>query len=158
MGKGSPDKRVCKECKINKPFSEFSPHPRGADGIRRVCKTCQAKQARQYRNDPAVRAKAAKKAREYRAANPDYAKNYRRKHNLKRYGLTVETFDQLLSSQNGLCAICEQTPVNPHIDHDHETGEVRGILCGNCNTGIGMLKDNSEIVEKAAKYLREHGR
>lgn len=157
MGKGNANKRICNQCKIDKDFSEYSPHPKGKDGIRRTCKQCVALNSREYRNDPARRKLLAEKARVYRASNPDYAKNYRRLQGLKKYGLTEDSFKELLEYQNGLCAICKMEP-GTHVDHDHETGHVRGILCANCNTGIGMLKDDSIIVENASKYLREHGR
>jgi hypothetical protein len=78
-----------------------------------------------------------------------------------RYGLTHEDFTAMWESQNGVCLICETPMVNggntrnsAHIDHDHSTGVVRGILCHSCNMGLGKFYDAPEVLEKAASYLR----
>jgi hypothetical protein len=84
---------------------------------------------------------------------PDYA---RERGLLRMYGITVDRFEEILALQDGLCAIC-RTPAFgaklPHVDHDHESGSVRGILCSNCNTGLGLFKDDPELLRAAAKYL-----
>jgi hypothetical protein len=76
--------------------------------------------------------------------------------NLKlRYGITPEEYDELLVSQNGVCAICGEecsTGRRLSVDHDHETGRVRGLLCSKCNYGIGHLK-TVENLERAIDYL-----
>jgi hypothetical protein len=72
------------------------------------------------------------------------------------YGLTTEQFDQMLASQDGKCAICrtDKWPgYGPHVDHCHETGRVRGILCGPCNHGLGILRDDPARLRAAADYL-----
>ncbi len=75
----------------------------------------------------------------------------------KKYGLTIEDLEKMIEKQNKKCAICFQDlqvgTVKCCIDHNHETGEVRGILCSNCNTGIGLLKENNNILQSAIKYL-----
>lgn len=89
----------------------------------------------------------------------------RQKKLMEQYGLTVEQYDELLLKQNGRCAICQGThhrftrakSDRPFcIDHDHETGAVRGLLCSHCNRGIGLLGDDPAVVEAAAQYLRNH--
>lgn len=92
--------------------------------------------------------------------------NIRRGKNLfTNYGITVEQYDALLLRQNYLCAICgTDRPANARgrairafcVDHDHETGKVRGLLCQGCNRGLGLLKDDLTIVEAALRYLRHH--
>lgn len=84
----------------------------------------------------------------------------RRKHKLSsNYGISVERYDQMLAAQGGACAICGVSgPEDCRygvlvIDHDHETGEVRGLLCPTCNSGIGLLGDNLETVQRAVEYL-----
>jgi hypothetical protein len=81
-------------------------------------------------------------------------------HKLKDYGLTVADYDRMLAAQRGRCAICRsQTPKGPgrwHIDHDHVTGQVRGLLCNNCNRGIGFLEDDPEVIKRAAAYVAKH--
>ena len=78
---------------------------------------------------------------------------------LRNYGITLGEYNSLLEKQNGVCAICslpQKSKRNTRfcVDHDHTTGEVRGLLCDSCNRGIGLLKDDSRLLDKAAKYLR----
>ncbi len=87
----------------------------------------------------------------YRQLHPGVAAMWHRR---IRYGLTPEATAELLATQGGLCAICE-TPLDErmHVDHDHETNEVRGLLCGTCNSGLGFFKDNLALLRRAADYL-----
>lgn len=70
----------------------------------------------------------------------------------RRYGLTPEQFDALLAEQGLLCPICLKRPA-VHVDHDHSTGRVRGILCEMCNGGLGQFRDNTTTIENAIAYL-----
>lgn len=76
---------------------------------------------------------------------------------LRQYGISERQYKLLMTEQDGLCAICSMPfeEVKPGVDHNHETGEVRGLLCSNCNTGIGMFKDDPYILNEAANYLRK---
>ena len=79
---------------------------------------------------------------------------------LKRYGLTVDEYDNIIKQQSNLCAICYTdfqflSKKKIHIDHDHKTNKVRGILCHNCNAGLGLFKDNPLFLQKAIQYLKE---
>ncbi len=69
------------------------------------------------------------------------------------YGLSEKHFRLLLESQNYECAICGKKDRSMVVDHNHETGKVRGLLCSPCNTGIGMLQDSVEIINRAVGYL-----
>lgn len=76
-----------------------------------------------------------------------------------RYGITDEQFDQLLFAQGGKCKICGTTKFpykGPHVDHDHTTKKVRGLLCLNCNRGIGAFKESPVLLRKALEYLLSH--
>lgn len=95
---------------------------------------------------------AATKTKEYHSLRA-------RKSQLKlSYGLTIDEYDTMLLEQNSSCAICETTTPTGKwkvfaVDHDHTTGDVRGLLCNECNRGIGLLKDNASLLRKAADYL-----
>jgi hypothetical protein len=79
---------------------------------------------------------------------------YRRRDLRKLYGMTLEDYQELLKSQNGVCAICGLTSTSfMTVDHDHGTGVVRGILCSNCNTALGLIKDNTETLNRMIAYL-----
>lgn len=113
---------------------------------------------REYRkNNPDII--RAGKAR-WNALNKDKVVAHAKKSRLKNlYGLTVEQFDELNLKQGGLCLICGQPePVSAqlHVDHDHDSGRVRGLLCIHCNTGLGKFKHSPELLDKAKKYLLTH--
>lgn len=84
---------------------------------------------------------------------------YRRGLRLRRlYGVSLEWFEATLTAQRHLCACCRErlTDGGACVDHDHGTGEVRGILCHNCNIGIGKLGDTLDGLQKAVRYLQDH--
>lgn len=99
-------------------------------------------------------------ARAYRAANPEL---YRDKHMRKRYGATLEWYNAKLAEQDGACAICKQPetaiarktglPRELAIDHCHASNGLRGLLCSNCNMGLGSFKDNPQLLRAAIIYL-----
>jgi len=77
-------------------------------------------------------------------------------YHLKRYGLSVEDYEKMAADQNGVCAICGQPERKKSalsVDHDHETGEVRGLLCDACNRGLGAFRDDPERLGRAIAYL-----
>lgn len=76
-----------------------------------------------------------------------------------RYGLTIEEYNAILSQQSGVCAIClNECTTKRHlsVDHCHETNKNRGLLCKNCNIGLGMFLDNKELLQRAQAYLEKH--
>lgn len=119
------------------------------------------------------RERILKKVKEYGAINKktinQYSKdwrknnpNYTRENDLKRhFGINIEQYNEMLKNQNGVCAICGKPEtatnkgkiINLAVDHCHVSGKVRGLLCGNCNKGIGHLKDNPQTLRNAAEYL-----
>lgn len=80
-------------------------------------------------------------------------------HLWKIFGITVAEYNLMLKMQNGGCAICGKTPEENGrslcVDHVHGTSWIRGLLCGTCNTGIGLLQDDPEILQKAIEYIME---
>lgn len=85
---------------------------------------------------------------------------YRRKKKvIQRYGITFERYEEMYKAQNGSCAICDGPSLDGrrlHIDHDHNTGTIRGLLCQKCNMGLGCLNDDISLFNEAIKYLKAH--
>lgn len=172
--------KVCKNCGELKPVAEFSKNRYTGTGpsvYKENCKPCarllrdriaEAKRGAEYRSRTVEKRREAKRlylsnpenleksrayAREYAKKNP----HRQRIRILAKYGLTEESYDELLKSQNGVCAICgksrSEIKSNFVVDHDHKTGRVRGLLCVQCNTSLGNLKDKPSLLHKAAEYL-----
>ena len=101
-----------------------------------------------------------KKAKEY---DKKYRKNNPEKRRFARikatYGLSHQDWLKMWEEQDGRCIICGMafaTPTNAQVDHDHNTGEIRGLLCNHCNFAIGLFNDNPEFMIRAIKYLRKN--
>lgn len=77
----------------------------------------------------------------------------KRRNILRRYGITLEQYEQILCAQNGECRICRKSKEKMCLDHCHVTGKIRGILCNECNIAIGALKDSPALVARALEYL-----
>lgn len=90
--------------------------------------------------------------------NRSYDAKKKRNYNLKRrYGISSDEFDALFKRQGSKCGICQRTDAKQYVcDHDHTTGAVRGILCRNCNSGIGKIGDTLERARQAVRYLEDH--
>ena len=106
------------------------------------CKLCKAQSARKWFHD-----------------NAERSNHNRRKWNFKRnFGISIEEYDIILERQNGRCAICgygkgDSTGKRLAVDHNHKTGNVRGLLCGSCNNGLGRFKDDPDVMQRAVSYL-----
>lgn len=110
------------------------------------------------------REKYLAKKKKYRLLHKEEIRQRRRYDALRaNYGMTVEDYNELLEKQDGRCAICGTT--NPggnrhskhfHVDHDHDTGAIRGLLCCECNRGLGILGDKIENIERVLAYLIRH--
>lgn len=92
--------------------------------------------------------------------------HHTRRRDLGKYGMTKMDYDRMFLEQGGKCAVCRRTEEEAatgkrrnrrlHVDHDHRTGKVRALLCGDCNGGLGLLRDNPELVREAANYIELH--
>jgi hypothetical protein len=91
--------------------------------------------------------------REERVENPACLPKRRSTYLLKTYDMCSDKYQTMYEEQDGLCAICGEPLDKPKVDHNHATGEVRQLLCGNCNSGIGMFKESQTRLRKAIAYL-----
>lgn len=139
----SRNKRTCSKCKKQKSVKCFYKDNRTPSGYRCKCKLC-----------------CKKAGKIYHATSECKTRNANR-NLVKKYGITQSQYDTILKQQKGKCAICgnKKHPKGRKfaVDHNHDTGEVRGILCGNCNQGIGHLKDDVKLLKRAIKYLTDCG-
>lgn len=135
--------KVCNGCNTEKPIAKFYVRHNRKGGTQNKCKDCQ---------------NAYNRAR-HKIVGRRYSTEYRRKWQITKYGLTVEQYEAMLMLQGGVCAICANP--DPYsdvlsIDHDEQTNKVRGLLCGNCNRAIGLLKHQEVRLAAALAYLRRH--
>lgn len=139
----APTAKLCPRCDTVKPLEEFPPAKRGKHGRYAYCLPCKREYAREKR----------------RRVAPEVRQGWERKRTLRRYGITPEDYDRMLEEQGGGCAICGNAANlwRPgcllHVDHCHETGVVRGLLCDRCNMGVGYFNDDSVLLRLAAEYL-----
>ena len=135
--------KECKTCKIKKEESNFYFSTNKHNGKKYAsssCKMCDNQRSRAYHLD-----NKDKRHRQH--------KDWR---TLAKYGISPEKRDNILKSQNYACAICGKSDeISLAIDHDHATGIVRGMLCNNCNNGLGRFMDNVELLKNAILYLEK---
>ncbi len=124
----------CPDCGTVKPLDDFVRNRSQPSGRQPYCKPCHN-----------ARGKASK---ERMGGSRAY-------HLKRRYGITAAEADSMLAEQGGLCAICVEAPAE-HVDHCHETGRVRALLCFNCNGGLGQFKDDPDVLRAAAAYVLRH--
>jgi hypothetical protein len=131
-----PEQKRCWRCKVFKPPTEFGISRSHQDGLNPSCKAC----AREYSKKVGNRKKTK---HDHRRANIRHS-----------YRLGPEKYNELLRRQSERCAICDEPfRFTPHVDHDHETGAVRGLLCATCNALMAAL-DKKGYLDKAREYLR----
>lgn len=126
----SPTRRVCSECKIDKPIDAYYTSGKLKSGLTRytsACKECRHLSQRKYMLP-------------------------------SKYGITEDQYNAMLDGQNGVCAICKShnkfdKPWALAVDHDHETNEVRGLLCQACNRTLGLMGESISSLRAAADYL-----
>lgn len=115
----------------------------------------QARRSKSWYEQNKEKSKAS--AVKWKKEHPEAAYKMIRKHTLKKYGLSLEDYEFMFADQNGVCAICLSPPLDRKlsVDHDHETGKVRGLLCDSCNTSLGGFLDSTETLERAINYLKK---
>lgn len=130
--------KECKHCSSHKLYKDFHDNKEMRDGKSSYCKPC-----------------ATERSRQWRLKNRDRARDT---YLQKEYGISLAQHTQMFLDQSGSCAICGVEECNAprstlFVDHDHNTGEVRGLLCHHCNSGLGHFMDNPEWLKGAAVYL-----
>lgn len=176
-----PDEKWCRRCERVKPRSAFGVHAKTNDGLQSYCRECFAAIYRQKRIDkghkvrpadvppgsrycrscdqvlPQARFRKTARGRDglhFRCMDCD-SRAGRLSHLARQYGLTPQAVEDMLAAQGGLCAICEVAEA-VHVDHCHDSGRIRGLLCFRCNAALGQFDDVPERLRKAAEYLERH--
>jgi hypothetical protein len=138
--------RACSVCKKLKPSADYykkiskAGYRTRKDGLSSACVVChKVKQAESYQR------------------RKDKVKNQQL---ISKFGISLDDYNQMLVQQQGCCAICKRDQnsfkMSLAVDHRHRDGKVRSLLCGNCNTALGMLKENFNSAISLAKYIQEH--
>jgi len=130
--------KICHKCNKTKSWKDFSRKIKGIFGLQPNCKECSKKW---WSEDP-IRQKKIQKNSKLKA----------------KFNLTLDQYNEILTHQNGKCAICHkvQNNVSLAVDHCHKTGKIRGLLCGPCNQSIGLLKEDLQIIENLKDYLEKY--
>jgi hypothetical protein len=148
----TPETKFCPGCDRTLPISEFwraTPRPNrpSDDGFQRRCKSC-------------LDAGKSERTRRYHDSGKRYQNS--RKTNLARYGLTLDDYNAMLAAQGGVCAVCGQPETSRDgggrlrslaVDHCHETGLVRGLLCMQHNRALGLFGDDPALLRAALDYM-----
>ena len=142
--------KTCTKCRLEKELDAFYVKESGRDGRTAQCIECIKATTYNYKKN-----------------NPEKHREATRKYNYAKHGITIEKWESLLSEQNGCCASCGKENTNErnlHIDHDHSCCPgtyscgncIRGLLCSQCNTALGLLEDKVDRVMNLAAYLVSH--
>ncbi len=137
--------KTCTKCGETKAKTEFYLHKHTKDKLASLCKHCYKLNELRWKEE-----------------NPEaYKLSCRRRNLKKKFGITIEEYMSIYNKQQGQCACCgEEKPAEGItglvVDHNHTSGEVRELLCTQCNTALGLLKENADIVNKLLEYIRKH--
>lgn len=135
--------KTCPRCGRKPPEIRFHKNKHRKEGLCDYCTSC-----------------SLEKRQLYLASHPERGVLRNRKNHLKaKFGLTLEDYERMLQEQNGKCAICSTKNPGKYpfvVDHCHTTSQVRGLLCTNCNSGIGKLQDSIPLLNSAITYLQNH--
>lgn len=153
--------RLCVKCGAVLPLSSFGTLSKDTHGLQKKCKSCINSLNRSYYAESAkdpdwMEKHRVEKLSNYHRTPRQVRADRQRRYSWKRlYGMTPEDFQKRLKDQNNVCALCQEPfTETPHVDHDHQTGAVRGLLHNSCNRALGLMKDSPEKLDLAARYLR----
>ena len=129
----------CAKCHIEKVALDFYLNSRYTNGLSSYCKLCMKDYGGVWKRD-----------------NPPEKGAWKSSYLMRKYGITLDQYNEMFDAQKGLCRICDQSSEKAlSVDHCHKTKVVRGLLCDNCNHGIGKFKDSVNLLLAAAEYLKE---
>jgi len=151
--------KTCSKCGKELPYECFCASKRSKDGLQCWCKACYKKHHLKY--DKEHYKEHAGEKREYRKQNTVSIRNSVLKW---KYDITLDQYDEMLAAQGGVCMICgrPETAKNQYgvkrlaVDHDHRTEKVRALLCSSCNTVLGLVNDDVEMLLKLGLYLEKY--
>ncbi|MGZ4659718.1 MAG: endonuclease VII domain-containing protein [Arthrobacter sp.] len=157
-------KKQCIGCGEWKPLDRehFNVKPEHSTGFHPLCKDC--RNARRRATYDPTGTQAWREAQI--EADPDWSFNQARRHTYARHGISEEDYTSMLAEQGGVCYICQREETTVHsggrvkllaVDHDHQTGAVRGLLCQKCNHALGLFDDDPERLRRAADYIEKGG-
>ena len=158
--------KECSKCLITLELNKYSKDNSKKDGFHTVCKSCQ-KQTKSLRLDKAkevrkihynLNKETSSNYHKVKNANPEVKYKLKEKHLLKTYDLSLKDLETLKVTQKFKCAICKKheddcSRKTLFVDHNHDTGKIRGLLCSQCNSAIGLLYDDISILKSAILYL-----
>lgn len=141
--------KQCKSCEEHKPLADYAKRSASKDGLQRKCRPCMSAEQKALRQ--------SKSKEELHLI--DRERNLR-----KDFGIGLDEYNEMLDKQNGKCAICKQEETTVRagrvmalsVDHCHQTGNIRGLLCNSCNRALGKFQDSIDHLLAAASYLEEY--
>lgn len=140
--------KKCAACLQQKPYDEFSADHRKSDGKRSRCKSCVKSDRRDNRDRDRI------SHSKWKEKHPEIYRGYK----AAVYSISASDYNRIFEAQDGKCAICgtHQSKLSKSlaIDHDHDTGVVRGLLCTKCNIAIGLMNDDCDNLTNAILYLK----
>ncbi len=155
--------KVCPVCQESKPLTDYYKNNRNKNGFDNRCKPCKRSTNKvYYKASPETIEKTAERLKNYAEANKEKITKYQQDRNrFKKYGLLAGQYDEMVTSQCGLCFICDALPADKYADcaewmqrlvvhHNHKTGKVIALVCQGCNSGMGLLQDSPDLLRRAA--------
>lgn len=153
--------KVCTSCQQDKALDQFHKHAARKSGVTERCKACKAAYYKKWRSSGGKQWET-----DYRKRRQEIYRRQEFRRGLRRfYNLTIEDYNARLKQQNGTCAACgkpetakfTKTGVTKRlaVDHCHNTGRIRGLLCARCNRVLGLVADSSELLISLSAYLRK---
>lgn len=171
--------KACTACGDVKPAADFSVDRYKKSGLTSSCRLCNNERTRKWYKDPsnsittqnrnrryrlAHREKRLEASRKWVARNRDKQRKYLEKNKLAKYGLSIADYELMVEACGNLCEICRRPEMMRQrgetlklaVDHCHDIGRVRGLLCHSCNTSLGKFNHNPALLRSAADYLEKH--